>query len=101
MTKNHLHFDHRVSGGLEVPFSLRKERVESEVRRLTGFGATRSDTLEKGGVEHYAVAMADPEGNELDGNRRPMARSAWREPTLYSRLPRQACETYALSRTAR
>jgi len=66
--KNRLHLDIRVSGGLGVPMETRKERVEREAARLVDLGATRLETLEEAGVEWYAVAMADPEGNEFDIN---------------------------------
>jgi len=66
--KNRLHLDIRVSGGLGIPMETRKERVELEAAKLVGLGATRLETLEEAGVEWYAVAMADPEGNEFDIN---------------------------------
>ncbi len=66
--KNRMHFDIGVSGGLGVPIAKRRERVEAEAERLVRIGATRLETLEEEGVEHYAVAMADPEGNEFDIN---------------------------------
>ncbi|HZW58624.1 MAG TPA: VOC family protein [Nitrososphaerales archaeon] len=66
--KNRLHFDLGVSGGFGVPINIRKERVEAEVARLVKIGATRLETLEQEGLEHYAVAMADPEDNEFDIN---------------------------------
>lgn len=66
--KNRLHFDLGVSGGFGVPLNIRKERVEAEAARLVNVGATRLETLEQEGLEHYAVAMADPEDNEFDIN---------------------------------
>jgi hypothetical protein len=66
--KNRLHLDIGVSGGFGVPMELRRERVETEAARLVRLGATRLETLEEPGVEWYAVAMADPEGNEFDIN---------------------------------
>jgi len=66
--KNRLHFDIGVSGGFGVPMGTRKERVEAEVDRLVRLGATRLEADEDPWVEHYAVAMADPEGNEFDVN---------------------------------
>ena len=66
--KNRLHFDLRVSGGFEVPMETRKQRVEHEATRLVHLGATRLEALEEPGIEHYAVAMLDPEGNEFDIN---------------------------------
>jgi len=66
--KNRLHFDLEASGGLDVPMAVRRARVEAEAARLVRLGATRLETLEVAGMEHYAVAMADPEGNEFDIN---------------------------------
>ena len=66
--KNRLHFDLGVSGGRSVPFEIRKQRVESEADRLSRLGATRIGVLFEKGVDHYAVAMLDPEGNEFDIN---------------------------------
>jgi glyoxalase superfamily protein len=66
--KNRLHFDLGVSGGRSVPFETRKQRVEAEADRLCGLGATRIDVFFEKGVDHYAVAMLDPEGNEFDIN---------------------------------
>jgi Glyoxalase-like domain len=37
-------------------------------RRLTELGATMVRVLEEEGLDHYAVAMKDPEGNEFDIN---------------------------------
>jgi Glyoxalase-like domain len=64
--KNRIHFDLGVSGGFGVPMNLRRERVEAEAAKLIQIGATRLETLEQAGLEHYAVAMADPEDNEFD-----------------------------------
>ncbi len=66
--KNRLHFDLRASGSHDLPLATRKDQVEAEVRRLVGLGATRLETLWEEGDNHYAVAMADPEGNEFDVN---------------------------------
>ena len=66
--KNRLHFDIGASGGFEIPMDVRRERVEAEAARLVKIGATRLETLETPGLEHYAVAMADPEDNEFDIN---------------------------------
>jgi Glyoxalase-like domain len=68
ISKNRLHIDIGVSGGYGVPMKLRKELVEAEAARLLKIGATRLETLEQEGLEHYAVAMADPEDNEFDIN---------------------------------
>ncbi len=66
--KNRLHFDIRASGSHETPLATRKDRVENEVARLLALGAARRETLYEEGDNHYAVAMADPEGNEFDVN---------------------------------
>ena len=66
--KNRLHLDIRASGGRAVPIATRKQRVDAEARRLTGLGATVVRVLEEEGLDHYAVAMTDPEGNEFDIN---------------------------------
>ena len=56
------------SGGRELPPDVRCERVEAEVGRLVALGATRGRVLSEEGMDHYAVAMRDPEGNEFDIN---------------------------------
>jgi hypothetical protein len=66
--KNRMHFDLRASGGRSVPFETRKQRVEAEADRLCRLGATRIQVLFEEGIDHYAVAMLDPEGNEFDIN---------------------------------
>ena len=66
--KNRLHFDIAVSGGFGVAMAERRRRVEAEVARLIGLGAIREETYEQAGVEHYAVGLKDPEGNEFDIN---------------------------------
>ena len=71
--KNRLHFDidangSHSGGSRKVPIEVRKERVEAEAARMVGIGATRVETLYEEGIDHYAVAMQDPEGNEFDIN---------------------------------
>jgi Glyoxalase-like domain len=68
VVKNRLHFDLHASGGRQVHFNERKKRVEAEADRLVGAGARRLRTLFEEGLDHYAVAMEDPEGNEFDIN---------------------------------
>ena len=43
-----------------------KSGWKQKLQRLVGIGGTRLETLEQKGPEHYGVAMADPEDNELD-----------------------------------
>jgi catechol 2,3-dioxygenase-like lactoylglutathione lyase family enzyme len=64
--KNRLHLDILVSGGRAVPLETRKQRVDAEAARLAGLGATIVRALREEGLDHYGVAMKDPEGNEFD-----------------------------------
>jgi hypothetical protein len=66
--KNRVHFDIAAGGGRSTPLAVRRQRVEAEAGRLSGLGATRLRELFEEGVDHYAVAMLDPEGNEFDIN---------------------------------
>jgi hypothetical protein len=66
--KNRLHLDINASGGRSVPMGIRKQRVDAEAARLAGLGATLIRVLYEEGLDHYAVAMKDPEGNEFDIN---------------------------------
>ena len=72
--KNRFHFDVRASGGSSVmdrdaPPAVRKERIDAEARRLADLGAMVTGPLGGGGdLDHYAVGMRDPEGNEFDIN---------------------------------
>jgi hypothetical protein len=66
--KNRLHLDIYVSGGRSLPMETRKQRVEAEAQRLCELGATRTVALTAEGLDHYAVGMRDPEGNEFDIN---------------------------------
>lgn len=66
--KNRLHIDIHAGGGRDLPLATRRERVDAEVRRLTELGATVVQVLQQDGLDHYGVAMTDPEGNEFDVN---------------------------------
>jgi hypothetical protein len=66
--KNRLHFDIGVSGGRAVPIETRRQRVDAKAARLAGLGAELFGVLNTEGLDHYAVAMKDPEGNEFDIN---------------------------------
>jgi hypothetical protein len=74
VVKNRLHIDIHVSGGRTVfearpvPIATRRERVDAEASRLAGLGATITGPLGDGSLDHYAVGMKDPEGNEFDIN---------------------------------
>jgi hypothetical protein len=70
--KNRLHLDITVSGrdfaGRDVPIETRKQRVDAEAQRLAALGATIVGAIDAEGLDHYGVAMKDPEGNEFDIN---------------------------------
>ena len=66
--KNRLHLDISVSGGRAVPIETRRQRVDAEAARLADLGALLVGVHETEGLDHYAVAMQDPEGNEFDIN---------------------------------
>jgi hypothetical protein len=66
--KNRLHLDIRASGGRTTPLETRKRLVDAEATRLAGLGATILGAMSEEGLDHYAVAMTDPEGNEFDVN---------------------------------
>ena len=63
--KNRLHLDLKLSGGRAVPLPERRARIEAEAARLEAMGASRLRVLSQDGLDHYAVVMADPEGNEF------------------------------------
>ena len=65
VVKNRLHLDLKVSGGRDVPLETRKERVDAEAGRLVREGATVLRVLDEEGLDHYAVVLQDPEGNEF------------------------------------
>src|SRR5579859_831535 len=74
VVKNRLHLDIHVSGGRgpgqnrTVPLAIRVQHVDAEARRLARLGATITGALAADGLDHYAVGMKDPEGNEFDIN---------------------------------
>jgi Glyoxalase-like domain len=75
VVKNRLHLDIHVSGDRtdsvvdrSVPLATRTQRVDAEAKRLADLGATITGPLDSGGLDHYAVGMKDPEGNEFDIN---------------------------------
>lgn len=64
VAKNRVHLDLNVGGGQATPLAERKARVDAEVERLKGLGATdRRGAMEQRG--EYWVRMNDPEGNEF------------------------------------
>jgi catechol 2,3-dioxygenase-like lactoylglutathione lyase family enzyme len=64
--KNRLHFDLLVGGGRTVSLEERKQRVTAEADRVGALGATRLRVIDNSEYNHFAIAMADPEGNEFD-----------------------------------
>jgi len=68
VVKNRLHIDIHVSGSRSDPLTTRKQRVDAEARRLTDLGALSTRALSTEGLDHYAMGMKDPEGNEFDIN---------------------------------
>lgn len=64
--KNRLHLDITVGGGRTWSLDTRRQRVDAEAARLVEAGATLVRVLSQEGLDHYAVAMLDPEGNEFD-----------------------------------
>jgi len=66
--KNRLHLDIYASGGRALPIETRRQRVDAEASRLADLGATMIGPMTEEGLDHYAVAMKDPEGNEFDIN---------------------------------
>jgi hypothetical protein len=65
--KNRVHLDLKISGGRAVSLEQRQATVDAEVARLEELGASRLYVLggEGSGVDHYAVVLQDPEGNEF------------------------------------
>lgn len=64
--KNRFHFDLLVGGGRTIPMSERKERVRTEANRLVELGAVIIAENETPEMDHFFIAMKDPEGNEFD-----------------------------------
>ena len=66
--KNRLHLDIHASGERTDPIETRRKRVDAEASRLAALGATITGAFQEEGLDHYAVGMKDPEGNEFDIN---------------------------------
>ncbi|MFI5696751.1 VOC family protein [Kribbella sp. NPDC051586] len=67
VVKNRWHLDLHASGEWSDPIEVRTQRVDAEATRLAELGATITGAFEEG-LDHYAVGMKDPEGNEFDIN---------------------------------
>jgi hypothetical protein len=68
VVKNRLHIDIHASGARADPIEVRRQRVDAEASRLAGLGASVTCIMEQEGLDHYAVGLKDPEGNEFDIN---------------------------------
>ena len=66
LLRDDLEPDPRASGGHGTSLESRRELIEAEAARLVALGATRLRTASEEDLDHYAVSMADPEGNEFD-----------------------------------
>jgi hypothetical protein len=64
VVKNRVHLDLNVGGGHDAGLDENRRRVDAEVERLQGLGASvfRPGSVEDG---EYWVVMQDPEGNEF------------------------------------
>jgi glyoxalase superfamily protein len=62
IVKNRVHIDVNFGGPRETPMNERRKRVDAEVDRLKGAGATVFQVVD--GPEFWVV-MQDPEGNEF------------------------------------
>jgi hypothetical protein len=47
---------------------IRRHRVDAKAAQLADLGATLVTVLETEGLDHYGVAIKDPEGNDFDSN---------------------------------
>jgi len=63
--KNRWHLDLEVGGGWGLPLAERRRRVQAEAQRLVAAGARQLSELDQAGLDHYAITLADPEGNEF------------------------------------
>ncbi len=63
MAKNRMHLDLHVSDTRRVGQQEGRRRVNAEVQRLVGLGATQLRVADERG--EYWTVMADPEGNEF------------------------------------
>ncbi|HYT17235.1 MAG TPA: VOC family protein [Thermoplasmata archaeon] len=61
--KNRVHLDINISGGRTVPDEERVKRVNAEVERILGLGATKQHVWDDPG--EYTIVMQDPECNEF------------------------------------
>ncbi|MGH3862006.1 VOC family protein [Actinokineospora sp.] len=65
VVKNRVHLDLKVGGGRAVPFAERRKRVTTVVDRVINAGASVLRVMDMPDMDHYAVVLQDPEGNEF------------------------------------
>ena len=65
--KNRLHLDIHASGERTDPIETRRKRVDAEASAGQP-GRHHHWRIVRGRLNHYAVGMKDPEGNEFDIN---------------------------------
>ncbi len=63
--KNRLHLDLGVGGGRQTPIEERRRRIRAEAERLVDAGARQLTELDQDGLDHFAIVLQDPEGNEF------------------------------------
>jgi hypothetical protein len=63
--KNRIHLDLNVGGGPGASMDERRKRIDAEVERLKGEGATVFRPGQVNEFDEYWVVMQDPEGNEF------------------------------------
>ena len=63
--KNRVHLDLEIGGGHRVPIDERRRRIRAEADRLVQAGARQLSELSQEGLDHYAITLQDPEGNEF------------------------------------
>lgn len=63
--KNRVHLDLEIGGGRRTPMAERRSRIQAEARRLVAAGARQLSELDRDGLDHYGITLADPEGNEF------------------------------------
>jgi hypothetical protein len=63
--KNRVHLDLEIGGGHQVPIDERRRRIRAEADRLVQAGARQLTELQQDGLDHYAITLLDPEGNEF------------------------------------
>ena len=72
IVKNRLHLDSNATGGIrkDVPRPAPEACVRAKAERLASLGATTVRELVEPGIDHFGIAMTDPEGNSRRSRRR-------------------------------